>query len=93
MLYLQYDEGASSRFESNTAGSSTNDAPEDTEPTKKTNASYSVEVDPLDKFLEEQDGKIDRPRDPNLCRHGGHSKCVHCFPIDVRSHQHVSEND
>jgi nuclear protein localization family protein 4 len=38
--------------------------------------------DDVDLEINKRDGKVKRPRDPAHCRHGTHSQCVHCFPLD-----------
>ncbi|XP_063312362.1 nuclear protein localization protein 4 homolog [Pelobates fuscus] len=41
-----------------------------------------VVEDEIDQYLNKQDGKIYRNKDPQLCRHGPQGKCVHCVPLE-----------
>ncbi|XP_044152368.1 nuclear protein localization protein 4 homolog [Bufo gargarizans] len=41
-----------------------------------------VVEDDIDQYLNKQEGKIYRNRDPQLCRHGPLGKCVHCVPLE-----------
>jgi len=45
----------------------------------------NVEEMPVDKYYRSQTGKIERKRDPVLCRHGEKAMCEYCMPLEVRS--------
>jgi nuclear protein localization family protein 4 len=38
--------------------------------------------DEVDQFLWKQDGRIERERNEQLCRHGPLGKCLHCVPYE-----------
>ena len=37
----------------------------------------------VDQYWLSQNGKIERKRDPILCRHGEKAMCDHCMPLEV----------
>ncbi|CAF1570115.1 unnamed protein product, partial [Didymodactylos carnosus] len=41
-----------------------------------------LKEDEVDQQLEKIDGRIQRNRDPQLCHHNIHGKCIHCIPIE-----------
>ncbi|CAG0887577.1 unnamed protein product [Darwinula stevensoni] len=49
---------------------------------RRSPSTVNVVEDEVDRLLWEQDGKIQRDRDPTYCRHSTHAQCVHCSPID-----------
>src|SRR5271154_6890115 len=65
-------------------------ASETTEPTSPTSIMVPqkrprgpIKQDPVDDFLEKQDGKIPRKLDPKMCKHGPKGMCDYCMPLEV----------
>merc|ERR1719192_3035683 len=54
-----------------------------------------VEVveDEVDRKLGKQSGQIERKRDPQLCRHGPHQKCLHCVPLEPYDEAYLKSCD
>lgn len=72
------------------AMSSTSEVPEPKSPVipqKRTRG--PVKQDAVDDFLEKQDGKISRKRDPKLCKHGPKGMCDYCMPLEVFPPNHA----
>ncbi|GAA93620.1 uncharacterized protein L969DRAFT_91285 [Mixia osmundae IAM 14324] len=42
----------------------------------------AVQEDPVDRFWQARDGKISRPRDQRMCKHGDKSMCDYCMPLE-----------
>ena len=62
----------------------TAEASTSTAPPPRSRAWQSVVEDPIDVFWEKADGKITRPRDAKMCKHGDKAMCDYCMPIEVR---------
>ncbi|KAG7154439.1 Nuclear protein localization protein 4-like [Homarus americanus] len=52
-----------------------------------------VEENEVDQLLAKEVGLIDRKINPQLCRHGNNSKCVHCIPLDPWDEGHLKEQN
>ncbi|XP_035224916.1 nuclear protein localization protein 4 homolog isoform X1 [Stegodyphus dumicola] len=49
--------------------------------------------DKVDTYLFKQNGCIQRDRDPKLCQHGAHGKCVHCVPVEPYDEDYLREQN
>lgn len=49
--------------------------------------------DEVDVILYGQSGLIERPADPNECRHGANAKCSHCLPIEPYDENYLREHN
>ncbi|CAL1529212.1 unnamed protein product [Lymnaea stagnalis] len=52
-----------------------------------------VVEDEVDRLLREEDGKIYRNRNEQLCRHGPQGKCLHCVPLEPYDQEFLSKCD
>jgi len=67
-----------------TAANGAAEASTSTAPPITSKAWQAVVEDPIDAFWEKADGKIARPRDAKMCKHGDKAMCDYCMPIEVR---------
>ncbi|XP_031575290.1 nuclear protein localization protein 4 homolog [Actinia tenebrosa] len=56
-------------------------------------SSNDVKEDDIDVFLFKEDGLIHRKKDPHMCHHGDHSKCIHCVPLEPYDETYLKEHD
>ncbi|BFZ02807.1 hypothetical protein BsWGS_05846 [Bradybaena similaris] len=52
-----------------------------------------VQEDEVDRLLREEDGKIYRKRNEQLCRHGPQGKCLHCVPLEPYDKEFLNKCD
>ncbi|KAG9102836.1 nuclear protein localization protein 4 [Ceratobasidium sp. 370] len=52
----------------------------------------TVVEDPVDTYWRSQDGKIQRQRDSNFCRHGSNAMCDYCMPLEPYDPKYHAEH-
>ena len=53
----------------------------------------SVKEDDVDQRLSKMDGRIERKRNDQLCRHGPQGKCFHCVPLEPYDEKYLQSLD
>lgn len=51
-----------------------------------------LQEDEVDMILAKTDGRLERKRDPKLCRHNSNGCCVHCSPLEPWNEEYLKEH-
>uniref|UniRef100_A0A0B7ASG5 Nuclear protein localization protein 4 homolog n=1 Tax=Arion vulgaris TaxID=1028688 RepID=A0A0B7ASG5_9EUPU len=78
MLYMDFSRKGK---HSTTASTSDTQQSSNTE-TSLATGGPDIHEDEVDRLLKEEDGKMYRKRNEQLCRHGPQGKCLHCVPLE-----------
>ncbi|CAG8822801.1 41349_t:CDS:10, partial [Gigaspora margarita] len=58
----------------------------------KASMPFDIKQDPIDDFLEKQDGLIKRGRDSKFCKHAANGMCDYCMPLEPYDINYLTEN-
>lgn len=62
-------------------------------PAKSTSTNKpELKEDEVDIILAKTDGRLQRKRDPKLCRHNSNGCCVHCSPLEPWDEEYLKEH-
>ncbi|OZJ02659.1 hypothetical protein BZG36_04774 [Bifiguratus adelaidae] len=92
LIYMYYDDKVHTQKPSSQAPqiSSSSSATVDAIPDVPEVA--QVVEDPVDLYLEKQEGLIRRERDPKLCKHTANGMCNHCIPLEPYDVNYLEQN-
>ncbi|KAH9495810.1 Nuclear protein localization protein 4 [Bulinus truncatus] len=91
MLYIELSQKG--RVESSSAPFSAEVSSHSFSETGLASLAPDVQEDEVDRLLREEDGKIYRKRNEQLCRHGPQGKCLHCVPLEPYDKEFLSKCD
>ncbi|KAK0048488.1 nuclear protein localization protein 4 [Biomphalaria pfeifferi] len=91
MLFLEFSH--KSRPDSSSLPFSSEVSPRQSTETGLASLVPDVQEDEVDRLLREEDGKIYRKRNEQLCRHGPQGKCLHCVPLEPYDQEFLSKCD
>ncbi|KAK3797242.1 hypothetical protein RRG08_030467 [Elysia crispata] len=90
MLYIEFSKGSTSGSD---AGPSQEEVATSNSETGLASLALNVKEDEVDRLLREEDGKIYRKRNDQLCRHGPQGKCLHCVPLEPYDKEFLNNCD